>query len=168
MKHPRQDPANQPCSTSFNLDTTATTIHNNLDHKLFGLAGRQQWQDEGEAFIAFARRYVGPSTKVLPPEEPPPKAPFPDVQRSLVQRKAGGDWESSCMFMPCSEVSCNTLDIGTLGTLGASWIILSVHYDCGWVCALWPTFCFKRDNTGSTNIYVACSQNSPEGMRGHF
>ena len=45
-------------------------------------------EDEGDAFIAFARRYIGPSTKVLPPEEPPPPVPFPNVARSFVNRKA--------------------------------------------------------------------------------
>lgn len=45
-------------------------------------------EDEGDAFIAFARRYIGPSTRVLPPEEPPPRPPFPDVAKRLINRKA--------------------------------------------------------------------------------
>lgn len=45
-------------------------------------------EDEGDAFIAFARRYVGPSTRILPPEEPPPPPPFPHVAKSFVNRKA--------------------------------------------------------------------------------
>eukprot|EP00434_Breviolum_minutum_P017678 symbB.v1.2.015603.t1/scaffold1127.1/size253144/25 len=45
-------------------------------------------EGEGDAFIAFARRYIGPSTRVLPPEEPPPRPPFPDVAKSLIKRNA--------------------------------------------------------------------------------
>ena len=44
--------------------------------------------DEAEAFIGFARRYMGPSDRLAPLTEPPPKPPFPDVAKTLTNRRA--------------------------------------------------------------------------------
>ncbi|OLP85706.1 Voltage-dependent T-type calcium channel subunit alpha-1G [Symbiodinium microadriaticum] len=44
--------------------------------------------DEAEAFIGFARRYMGPSDRLAPLSEPPPLVPFPDVRKTLTNRKA--------------------------------------------------------------------------------
>lgn len=44
-------------------------------------------EEEAAAFIAFARRYVGPSSRLKPPQVRPPQ-PFPDVAKSFISRKA--------------------------------------------------------------------------------
>ena len=44
--------------------------------------------DEAEAFIGFARRYMGASDRLAPLPEPPPMVPFPNVAKTLTSRKA--------------------------------------------------------------------------------
>ncbi|CAE7675789.1 Cacna1g, partial [Symbiodinium pilosum] len=44
--------------------------------------------DEAEAFIGFARRYMGPSDRLAPLPEPAPDVPFPNVGKTLTNHKA--------------------------------------------------------------------------------